>query len=351
MYSLAAAYERSQALHRRHGRTYYLATMLLPAWKRRHVHALYGFTRFADEIVDDLSPGLGPAQRAAGLSELASQLRAGWAGGWTGDEFPGRDVLAAVLHTAAVFRLPHEDFESFLTSMAMDLEVTEYRDYQDLLGYMAGSAAVIGSMMVPVLWAHGSAVGTDAAGPVPPAVRTAARELGLAFQLTNFLRDVGEDLGRQRVYLPLADLARFGVSRADLLAARGAGVSPTRVRELIAFEVARARLHYAAAADGVRMLPRSSQWCVRAAFAMYGEILALVQRRGYEVFGQRVVVPRWRKLALVARALVAGTDGLPAVPGRELDPRRTPRAARAAAELRAGGAELPAGGQPAGSLD
>src|SRR4051794_31331190 len=138
---LAASYERCRELHRRHGRTYYLATRLLPAWKRRHVHALYGFTRYADEIVDQ-TEALPPAERAALLNQWSDRFFAG-----DTDDL----LLPAVLHTIAVFDLDPEDFTKFLHSMAMDLTVTSYPTYDDLLEYMEGSAAVIGTMMLPIL--------------------------------------------------------------------------------------------------------------------------------------------------------------------------------------------------------
>ena len=202
---LTAAYDRCRELHKRHGRTYYLATRLLPAWKRRHVHALYGFTRYADEIVDR-TEDLPPAERAARLDDWASRFVAGLHGAPVDDP-----LLPAVLHTIAVFDLDRDDFASFLRSMAMDLTVTAYPTYDDLLDYMEGSAAVIGTMMLPILGSSD-----------PAAAREPARQLGFAFQLTNFIRDVAEDLDRGRTYLPDEDLAKFGVTREDLLAARAA---------------------------------------------------------------------------------------------------------------------------------
>jgi 15-cis-phytoene synthase len=283
---LAAAYRRCQELHRRHGRTYYLATRFLPAAKRPHVHALYGFARYADEIVDRTWE-LPPAERARRFSEWSGRFVAGLAGE------PARDpVLPAVLHTIATFRLDHTDFEAFLRSMAMDLEVTGYPDYDALLGYMEGSAAVIGTMMLPLL------------EPVdPPAAREPARQLGLAFQLTNFIRDVAEDLARGRVYLPRADLDRFGVTRDDLRRAAADRRAGPRLRELIRFEVARAHAHYAAAAPGVPLLAGSSQACVRTAYHLYGGILDEVVRAGYDVFARRAVVPRRRRLSTALRCL------------------------------------------------
>jgi phytoene synthase len=279
--TLGAAYERCRRLHRRHGRTYYLATLLLPAWKRRHVHALYGFTRYADELVDGLDPRLGRGRRAAALRALGERFLAGLRGGPCDDP-----VLPAVLHTVRAFGLEEGEVRRFLDAMASDLVTDRYETYDDLLGYMEGSAAAVGLLLLPIL---------EPADPVR--AREPARQLGFAFQLTNFIRDVGEDLARGRVYLPAADLARFGVARADLAAGR-AGAA---VRELLAFEVARARAHYRAAAPGIELLAPSSRPCVRTAFALYAGILDEVERAGYQVLDRRARVPRRRRLAVAGR--------------------------------------------------
>ena len=283
--TLSAAYERCRQLHARHGRTYYLATLLLPRWKRRHVHALYGFTRYADEIVDDLASTLDRAGQAAALRAFRDRFFAGLNGAPVQDP-----VLPAVLHTVRAFDLDVTDFERFLDSMAMDLTVTGYRTYDDLCGYMEGSAAVIGTMMAPIL---------ESADP--PAAREHARQLGLAFQLTNFLRDIGEDLERGRVYLPATDLERFGVTRADLAAPR----ATPAVAELLAFEVGRAKAHYRAAAPGIGLLAPSSRPCVQVAFDLYGGILDEVEQAGDQVLARRVAVPRHRRLQVAGRHLLA----------------------------------------------
>jgi 15-cis-phytoene synthase len=283
--TLGAAYERCRQLHARHGRTYYLATLLLPRWKRRHVHALYGFTRYADEIVDDLDSTLDGAGQAAALRAWGERFFAGLRGAPCDDP-----VLPAVLHTVRAFDLDVADFEKFLDSMAMDLHTDGYRTYDELLGYMDGSAAVIGTMMAPIL---------ESADP--QAAREHARQLGLAFQLTNFIRDVAEDLDRGRVYLPEADLERFGVSRADLAAAE----ATPAVAELLAFEVERARAHYRAAEPGIDLLAPSSRPCIRVAFDLYGGILDEVERAGYQVLARRVRVPRHRRLGVAGRHLIA----------------------------------------------
>ncbi|MGW5669970.1 phytoene/squalene synthase family protein [Micromonospora sp. NPDC003776] len=295
---LTAAYDRCRDLHRRHGRTYYLATRLLPTWKRRHVHALYGFTRYADEIVDRTEE-LPTATRAARLEEWSARFVAGLHGEPVDDP-----LLPAVLHTIAVFDLDRGDFASFLRSMAMDLTVTAYPTYPDLLDYMEGSAAVIGTMMLPILGSSD-----------PAAAREPARQLGFAFQLTNFIRDVAEDLDRGRTYLPDEDLTRFDVTREDLLAARAAGRATPRIRELIEYEVARAQAHYLAAAPGIPLLAPASQTCMRTAYALYGGILDEVAAQDYDVFTRRAVVPRRKRAAVAARALLTPAGTPVTVPG------------------------------------
>ena len=282
--NLTSAYERCRELHKRHGRTYYLATRLLPAWKRRHVHALYGFTRYADEIVDR-PKALPPAERAARLQEWSDRFLAGD----TTDP-----LLPAVLHTIAVFDLDHEDFRKFLRSMAMDLTVTSYATYEDLLDYMEGSAAVIGTMMLPILGSSD-----------PPAAREPARQLGLAFQLTNFIRDVAEDLDRGRTYLPDTHLAMFDVTRADLETRE----ATPKIKDLIRYEVSVARDHYRRAAPGIPLLDPGSQACMRTAFQLYSGILDEIVAAGYDVFTRRATVPNRRRAMVAMRSLLtrAGT--------------------------------------------
>ncbi|MEV0590057.1 phytoene/squalene synthase family protein [Nonomuraea cavernae] len=285
--TLTASYERCRRLHAGYGRSYYLATRLLPAWKRRHVHALYGFARHADEIVDSF---LVTGDRAGALNTLAAEVAAGLAGERVHDP-----VLPAFLHTVRSFGVERGDIDAFLRAMRADLSVTRYQSYDDLLGYMEGSAAVIGTMMLPIL------------EPVPGAearAREPARQLGLAFQLTNFLRDVSEDLARERVYLPQEDLAKFGVEESDL---RLAHAGPA-VRELLAFEADRAREHYRAAAEGIELLVPSSRPCVRAAVELYGGILTEIERSGYDVLVRRARVPRRRRVVTFARHLIASAS-------------------------------------------
>jgi phytoene synthase len=288
--ALRASYEACRRLNAAHGKTYYLATLLLPAWKRPYVHALYGFARYADEIVDDLASTLSDAEKAEWLvgwsEQLLRDVRAG------SSDHP---ISRAVVDTVRRWDIPVSHLEAFLASMRMDLTVTEYATYGDLMAYVHGSAAVIGLEMLPVL------------EPVVPreVAEPYATDLGIAFQLSNFLRDVGEDLRRGRVYLPQEDLAAFGVTREHL----AHGVVDGPVRRLLAFEVARTRELYRSAAQGVRLLHPTSRPCIQTALALYGGILDEVEKADYQVLGQRVAVGRRRRLAVagpgLARAWVA----------------------------------------------
>lgn len=287
--ALAAAYRTCRQLHASHGRTYFLATLLLPSWKRRYVHALYGFARYADELVDD--PGLGsPQQAAAALDELEAGLTATLeSGGPPADLPPGTrtDVLRALSDTVRRWDVPTEHFTAFMRAMRMDLTVTGYADWDALLGYVEGSAAVIGLQMLPILEPSSSTAGLY------------ARDLGIAFQLANFLRDVGEDLRRGRVYLPQDSLDLFGVTRESL----ATGVVDGRLRRLLGYEIARCRELFRSAEPGIRLLHPTSRDCIRTAFRLYGGILDAIEAADYQVLDRRVAVPLPRRLAVAGPGL------------------------------------------------
>ncbi len=262
---LRASYEYCRRLNSAHGKTYYLATLLLPPEKRPYVHALYGFARYADEIVDDLGSTLSPAEKAAALQQ--------WGGRFLRGECD-EATLPAVHDTIRRWDIPRGHFTAFLDSMRMDLTVSSYATFDDLMGYVHGSAAVIGLQMVPILEPR-----TDAAYAY-------ARDLGVGFQLANFLRDVGEDLQRGRVYLPVESLELFGVTVQDL----AAGVVDGRIRRLLAFEIARTREFLRAAAPGVRLLHPTSRDCIATALRLYGGILDAIEAADYQVLDRRVRV-------------------------------------------------------------
>ncbi|TCK25058.1 phytoene/squalene synthase family protein [Pseudonocardia endophytica] len=269
-----------RALHAAHGRTYFLATRLLPVERRVHVHALYGFARHADEIVDAPDETASTGRLDAVEADLTRALA-----GPAPDAHP---VVRAVAHTARTYGLAPELFDDFMASMRMDLTVTGYADDAALARYVRGSAEVIGLQMLPVL-------GT--VGPREEAAPYAAL-LGAAFQVTNFLRDVGEDLDRGRVYLPADELAAFDVDRELLCWCRDRRRTDPRVRRALAHLVARTHATYRRAERGIDLLEPMSRACVDAARRLYEGILDEIADAGYDVLSRRVAVPARRRAAV-----------------------------------------------------
>jgi phytoene synthase len=276
MTTLDESYARCRQLNKAYGTTYYAATFLLPRVKRHHVHALYGFCRHADDIVDDLGP-VPVDERARALEDLGELFFRDLDRGDSDDE-----VLKAVVHTVVAFDINPDCFRRFLRSMTMDLTVAEYETFDDLLDYMDGSAAVIGEMMLPIL------------EPRSAEAVNHARDLGIAFQLTNFLRDVAEDLDRGRVYIPQEDLERFGTDPA------AREVTP-EWRALMEFEIERTRTYYTSGDQGIPLLPPTSARCIRVARRLYSEILDRIEQADYDVFAARARVPSTRKALVVGR--------------------------------------------------
>ena len=280
---LRASYEECKRLNALHGKTYYLATLLLPKAKRPFVHALYGFARYADEIVDDLASELSVEEKAAALSTWGNGVLADLKNG-TSDDHVGR----ALIDTVKRFDIPHEHFEAFLHSMTMDLTVQEYETYEDLLEYVYGSAAVIGLEMVPIL------------GPLHNDAFEAAKKLGIAFQLANFIRDVDEDLDRGRVYLPIKELAQCGVTR-EMLEER---VLTPEIIEALKFQIARVRQLQAEAAPGIAMLEATSRPCIEAASTLYCGIVDEVEKIGYDIFNRRAKTSTARRISVAGAAFI-----------------------------------------------
>jgi len=285
---LRQAYARCRQLNARHGRTYFLATRLLPVERRPAVHALYGFARWADDIVDTLDPTTSALERSARLARLQRELRTGLRDGDNAEP-----VVRALADTAHRYGIDHRYFTDFMTAMRADLDVTDYATYSDLRRYTYGSAEVIGLQMLPVL------------GTVVPRAEAAphAAALGVAFQLTNFLRDVGEDLDRGRVYLPADLLAAHGVDRQLLCWSRESARPDRRITSALRDFEGLTRELYREAAPGLAMLEPVSRPCIRTAFVLYGGILDAVAEDGYRSLQHRAVVPRRRRAAVALDGL------------------------------------------------
>ena len=282
---LRASYQECKRLNSIHGKTYYLATLLLPPAKRPHVHALYGFARYADEIVDDLASDLTLDEKALLLKKWSNQVLSDIKSGSSNDP-----IAAAVVDTTSRFKIPIAHFEAFLHSMNMDLTVRQYQTYEDLYEYVYGSAAVIGLQMVSVL-------GTISPDAVTSA-NEAAEKLGIAFQLANFIRDVGEDLDRGRVYLPMTELQAHGVNR-QMLEER---VITPQIKSALKEQIQRVRRLQNESTAGIKLLTPGARECIQAASQLYCGIVDEVEKIDYQIFTKRAKTSNWRrtKVALPA---------------------------------------------------
>lgn len=280
---LQQSYDECKRLNALHGKTYYLATLLLPAKKRPPVHALYGFARYADEIVDDLASTLTLEEKAAALRTWGSSVIADLRKGESTDLI-GR----ALVDTVNTYSIPISYFEAFMKSMEMDLTVTRYNNYEELMTYVYGSAVVIGLEMLPIL------------GYSDPRAIEAATALGTAFQLANFIRDIDEDIDRGRIYMPLDEFARFGVSEEMLLRRK---LTP-EIIEAIKFQIARVRDLQAIAEAGIHYLDPISRPCIRAASELYCGIVDEVEANGYDIFAKRAKTSTWRRARVAGIAFI-----------------------------------------------
>ena len=274
---LAPAYAACRAITQAYSKSFYLSARLLPAPKCAAVLALYAYCRRSDNIVDDAAAGgITPAAAAARLDAWAAQTH-------PRDPTDPDPVVQAWADVRRRFAIPQALADELLTGVRMDLRHARYATWGDLWIYCYRVASTVGLMS------------TYITGAVDPSAVNYAIRLGIALQLTNILRDVGEDARLGRIYLPLEDLERFGVAPRDLLAGRrGAGV-----RALLRFEVARARQLYAAAWPGIALLAPDSRFSVATAATVYGGILDKIEAADYDVFTRRAHLTGAEKLRLL----------------------------------------------------
>lgn len=268
---------------RTHARTFWLASQFLPHDKRRSAYALYAFCRVADDLVDRAASS-SPADVALHFGDYCRQLRATLAGR------PQGAVFRELHHALRVHDIPAPVLQELLDAIASDCTPSRYATWPDLYRYCEGVASTVGEMCTYVFGVTG---GDD----VRRRALTHARILGVAMQLTNILRDVGEDARQGRCYLPDEDLVRFGLSRDEVL--RGVHATDPRWRSLMTFEIARARSLYACAMPGIALLAPDSQRCATACAIGYSGILGAIESIGYDNFATRA------RLGLGARAAVA----------------------------------------------
>jgi phytoene synthase len=266
----------------RHDPTFYWATHRLPSEVRPAVYALYGFLRGADQLVDGPRRAATPAARRRALDAWQAELERGLERGFS--EHP---VIAAVVDAGIRYELPMSELSVYMDSMRVDCGPVRLGTREDLERYMRGSAGAVGLLMAPLL-------GT------PPSLHPAMARLGVAFQLTNFIRDVREDYELDRVYLPAEDRARFGVSERDIAQGR---VTPG-FRSLLAREVGRARELFAATANLPDAMSPGVRPGMRLARTMYAGVLDRVEAIGFDVLRGSAALPPWRIGPVAFRSLI-----------------------------------------------
>jgi phytoene synthase len=277
---LARDYDRCAWITRRSSSNFYYAFILLPAARRRALYAVYAFCRFIDDIADD-ERNPDPAAR---LARWRRELEAVYAG------TPSHPISRALADSAARFHISRRYFDEVIAGVEMDLGRRRYQTFEELRLYCYRVASAVGLICIDVF------------GYRNPRTEVYAENLGIAFQLTNILRDVREDAVRDRIYLPQEDLVRFGVSEEQILNS----VYSAEFRALMEFEAARAQDFYAAAEQSLPAEDRGTLLTAEAMRLIYGDLLQRIVRADYRVFDRRYRLSAPRKLFLVGRAWASG---------------------------------------------
>jgi phytoene synthase len=279
--ALLASYRFCDELARREARNFYYSFLLLPPAKRRSMSALYAFLRHTDDLADE--PG-SPEAKRAGLVRWKTELARALEGETV--DWPGFPALA---DTVRLHAIPGKHLGDVIAGVSMDVEPKPFSTFAELYNYCYHVASAVGLSCLHI-WGYRSDGGR---------AESLAEACGVALQLTNILRDVREDAGAGRVYLPAEDLDRFGVIQADLMAPR----LSESVRRLFEFEGQRAYSFYAQASPLARLVAPVGRPVLRAIVGIYRALLDEIVRRDYDVLAGRVTLPAWRKTAITLRAL------------------------------------------------
>ena len=272
-FDLEAAYAECQTITRREARNFYYAFVTLPRARRRSIYAAYAFSRLADDIVD----GEGnESERAEALTALRGSLRAAFAGA------PSGAIMTALSDTASEYLIPESLFSDIIDGVAMDLTRSRYATFEELKVYCYRVASAVGLVSIHIF------------GFTDDRAKEHAVDLGLAMQLTNIMRDVAEDAGAGRIYLPQDELARFGVSEDQLRA----GIMDDHFVALMRFQAERARGYFASGANLFPLLNPRSRGCATGLHHLYAKLLDRIERKGFDVFHGRISLPVWEKLRL-----------------------------------------------------
>lgn len=283
---LAMAYAVCRGIARAQAKNFYYAFLILPKPKRDALCAIYAFMRHADDISD--GPGLSAAERQQSLGQWSVALREASAGKRSDDP-----VILATADAQQRYRIPGELFEQLIYGTASDLDAgVRYQTFEELYQYCYYVAGVVGLVCLHVF------------GFEEERARAMAEKTGIAFQLTNIIRDVKEDASMGRVYVPEEDLRRFGHGRDDLHTALNGAPAPGRFRELLAFEAERARQYYQAADELLPLIHEDSRPALWALVEIYRRLLAKIAAADYDVFSRRVSLTVPEKLGVLFRGLL-----------------------------------------------
>jgi len=282
--ALREDYARCASITRRSSSNFYYAFMLLPAERRRALYSVYAFCRFVDDIADEAAGGEAGGQPATLLARWREELERVFNGS------PTHAISRALAYNVRRFAIPRRYFEEVIDGVEMDLGRTRYATFEELRLYCYRVASAVGLVCIEIF------------GYRNPRTREYAENLGIAFQLTNIIRDLSEDAARGRIYLPLEDLARFDVSEDEILR----GADTLELRRLLEHEVERARSFYAQAENALAAEDRAAMVCAEAMRSIYRALLERIASKGCGVIGRRHRISTPRKLYLVGRTW-AGT--------------------------------------------
>jgi phytoene synthase len=281
--TIEESYSFCERVARTEAKNFYYSFLLLSRPQRQAMCAIYAFMRYCD----DLSDAEGVSDRAGAIARWEEDLESALAGA-APEHAPEHALWPAFSDAVARYRIPHEYFRAMIRGVSSDLEPRDIQTFQELYDYCYHVASVVGLTIIHIF-------GFDD----PRAIELAER-CGVAFQLTNILRDVREDAEHGRIYLPAEDLKRFGVKTEEL---SGAAVSPA-LQSLLAFEGERARGYYSESEPLLDMVHSGSRASLRALIGIYSRLLERISSSGYEVLRERVRVPAWEKIWILARCAI-----------------------------------------------
>jgi phytoene synthase len=275
--TVAESYAFCEDVSRTQAKNFYVTFLLLEADQRRAMCAIYSFMRYCDDLSDDA----GIEDRAAAIAKWRNDLRCALAG-----NLPANPIWPAFADTVKRYAIPHEYFEEMIEGVSSDLEPRNLQTFDELYDYCYHVASVVGLTIIHIF------------GFKSPEALQLAEKCGIAFQLTNILRDVREDAQNQRVYLPAEDLAKFGVRPAELSSTTTTPV----LRKLLTFEAERARTYYRESEPLIGMVNTGSRASLRALIGIYSRLLEKIAAANYDVMSQRVRVPTWEKMWILLRS-------------------------------------------------